>query len=126
LFVFEKIVFDFRRKLKQVQRENQLKVLCPKLVKTRQLSLGEFLERLIEIWPLVPYMETMTDKKGVFISKFLKYKRNDDKELVSVDYDEVSNSNWTNEENHHIWFFENSNWIQNLTPRKVIVSMKDL
>ena len=174
-----------KEKLKQVQRENQLKVLCPKkFVKTRWLSLGESLERLIEIWPsLVLYMDTMTDKKGVFVSKFLKDKRNDDNELVSVDYNEVSNSlndelfqleirflyliikninvanqrfqtkaleisclkyyiqecyssilslivkrealnfqdlvkyteiNWTNEENHHIWFFENSSWIQNL------------
>ena len=174
-----------KEKLKQVQRENQLKVLCPKkFVKTRWLYLGESLERLIEIWPsLVLYMDTMTDKKGVFVSKFLKDKRNDDNELVSVDYNEVSNSlndelfqleirflyliikninvanqrfqtkaleisclkyyiqecyssilslivkrealnfqdlvkyteiNWTNEENHHIWFFENSSWIQNL------------
>ena len=82
-----------RERLKQVQRENQLKVLCPKkFVKTRWLSLGESLERLIEIWPsLILYMNTMTEKKGVFISKFLKEKRNDDNELTTVNYEKIAN-----------------------------------
>lgn len=174
-----------RERLKQLQRENNLKVLCPrKYVKTRWLSLGSSLERLLEIWTsLTLYMNTMTGKKGLSISQSLGEKRNDDNEMTSVNYEHISNLladklfhyeitflslvikiinianqrfqtksleisslkyyiqecytsilslivkhdkldfqnlrqyttlNWMNEENHQIWFYENSRWMQHL------------
>ena len=61
-------------------------------MKTRWLSLGQSLERVIEIWPsLMLYMNTMFGKKGGFISEFLKAKKYDDSEITSVNYENISN-----------------------------------
>ena len=57
--------------LRNIQRENQYKELSPKhLAATRWMSLGQVLERLIEIWEsLITYFDLLEEKKNQNVRK---------------------------------------------------------
>ena len=60
-------------------------------VKTRWLSLGDSLARIIEIWPsLQVYMNTYAREKGVRISKVIEEINDADIELTQVNYKNIS------------------------------------
>jgi len=81
-----------REKLKAVQKENSHKILMPlNYVKTRWLSLGNSLSRLIEIWPsLQIYMNTYSGEKGVRCSQVINSKPEEDVEIAQLNYKEIS------------------------------------
>ena len=81
-----------KEKLKAIQKENGYNVLAPmRYVKTRWLSLGDSLTRLVEIWPsLQIYMNTLAKEKGVRCSQIVSDKPTDDIEISQVNYKTLS------------------------------------
>ena len=81
-----------REKLKAVQKENGYKILLPlNYVKTRWLSLGNSLLRLVEIWPsLQVYFNTYSGEKGVRCSQVINPKPEEDIEISQVNYKDIS------------------------------------
>lgn len=81
-----------KERLKAIQKEGGYRILMPlRYVKTRWLSLGDSLARIIEIWPsLQVYMNTYAREKGVRISKVIEEINDADIELTQVNYKNIS------------------------------------
>ena len=81
-----------KEKLKAIQKEGGYSILMPiRYVKTRWLSLGDSIARIIEIWPsLQVYMNTYAGEKGVRVSRVIEDFNDPDIELVQINYKTLS------------------------------------